>query len=236
MNWVTAKENGVEFAIIKGTQGTSFFDSQFTNNWRGTQVVFLPRAPYHWYEPELDPIAQAQHFLAKCPEVGEIPHVFDVEDAYNIPADYAARLKTSLDYVVENLGIIPMIYTRASYWKVYLKKALSWAHVFPLWVAHYKDYLGPLTCLPWTPNTWVLWQFMSSGPGKKYGAVSLEIDMDVTNGEIPRVTTVDKAQSYAIKYMKPLDISLKPTWKDYLIEARFRLRKMPERGIPNEPE
>lgn len=224
INWQTAKNAGAKFAIIKCSQGTTIKDAYFDANWAGSGAVGLPRSPYHYYIANQPPIAQMDKFLNSDQGLGELPHVVDIEDPYNIPSPttYAANVKLALEYLTEQIGRLPMIYTRSSYWKVYLYKAMGWADRYPLWVAHYKDYLGPIVCLPWSPNTWSVWQFTSSGPGTKYGVGSLEIDLDVTNGNLPAVVAVSKAALSMLR-QPAVDVpEIKPGIKDILEEKAWQ--------------
>jgi GH25 family lysozyme M1 (1,4-beta-N-acetylmuramidase) len=230
INWATAKMAGCKFVFVKCTQGINFFDDRFNYNWSETEVYGIPRGPYHWYEPELNPITQANWFVQHCPNPGELPYVLDVEDGYNIPGDYAVRLKQCIDRIVALTGTIPMIYTRASYWKVYLGRAMGWADQYPLWSAHYKDNGGPSVCLPWTPGTWSVWQFTSSGPGQKYGMTSLEVDMNVSNGDLPTASTMTKIEKSDLEYRSALVKAEpeKPSRVDWLAEQAWKLRQKPE--------
>jgi GH25 family lysozyme M1 (1,4-beta-N-acetylmuramidase) len=176
----------------------------------------------------MDPIAQAEWFWSNSGEVGEIEHVLDVEDTANIPPDYAERLKACLDRLETLMGgIKPMIYTRASYWKIYLADAIGWGDKYKLWVAHYKEDSGPTVSLPWSPMTWSFWQFTNVGPGAKYGAESISIDLDASNGKVdpPAVPTVEVAVPQAAPQAKVSLPAPKPTWRDYLEEYQWRSRR-----------
>lgn len=228
INWSTAAAAGCQFAIIKSTQGKTIFDSQFNANWAGAKANGIPRGAYHWFEPELDPLDQANWFWSHVGQMGELPLVLDVEDGYNIPADYAARLKQCIDRLVDLSGYKPMIYTRASYWKLYLGKAMVWADQYPLWVAHYKEYAGPLVCLPWTPESWSVWQFTSHGTGPKYGTVSLNVDMNVAQDGLPQLVPalhVEISPYLARVQMRAEADQIKAeraTWQDRLAEWKIQ--------------
>ena len=229
MNWSKAAINQVHFAFIKCTQGIDFFDSRFTENWTGAGAARIWRGAYHWLEPELDPVDQADWFVDHFGTVQELEPVVDVEDSDNIPPDYETRLLIFLSRIEERTGgYRPIIYTRSSYWKVYLPNAL-WADAYKLWVANYREDSGPLVSLPWAPNRWWFWQFTSSANGPKYGASSQEIDLDVSNGELVRAA-VPTAKLPPVGLLpsgtfKPL----RATYQDYLEEARWKLRKNPRK-------
>ena len=227
INWQTAKDAGVKFAFIKCTQGKTIKDSRFSDNWAGSHAVGIPRGLYHWFEPEMDAVQQMDWFLANDQGLGELEHVLDIEDAYNIPSPtvYAARVKTALEYLTAQTGRKPIIYTRASYWKVYLYKAMGWADQYKLWTAHYKEFLGPSCCLPWTPDGWAFWQFTSSGPGPKYGTTSLEVDMNISNGPIMTPASVAHVLPVipANTYRLGVDLLSPPTVGDKVEEARWKL-------------
>lgn len=239
INYHTMLLAGAKGLIIKCTQGVSIFDSRFTVNWAGALQEGIPRGAYHWYEPEMNPITQAEWFWNHVHELGELPLWLDVEDSYAIPGDYADRLHSCLERLTILSGAKPGIYTRASYWKVYLSKAMGWADFYQLWIAHYKETAGPTVCLPWTPQSWQLWQFTSHGTGPKYGTTSLNIDLNAINGELPEILHVIGAEAMpglaaagvpaAVAPEVPLLLAEKATLSDRLTEFRWRYRKNPRK-------
>ena len=63
IDWQSAAP-AIGFAYYKCTDGTRYVDDQFQDNRKGCDEAGLPHAPYHYFQPSLDPLAQAEHFIA----------------------------------------------------------------------------------------------------------------------------------------------------------------------------
>ncbi|THU78877.1 glycoside hydrolase [Dendrothele bispora CBS 962.96] len=65
VNWNTIVNNGVKFVFIKATEGTTFTDPNFSNNYVGATNAGLTRGAYHFAHPDASSGAtQANFFLA----------------------------------------------------------------------------------------------------------------------------------------------------------------------------
>jgi lysozyme len=65
IDWKKVKDDGVEFAFIKATEGTSFIDDKFLANINGANAVGIKTGAYHFarfgcVEEEKE---EARHFL-----------------------------------------------------------------------------------------------------------------------------------------------------------------------------
>ena len=63
ISWNMVKRNNISFAFIKATEGEQFVDPKFHYNWSETQANGILRGAYHFYQPNDDPIKQANHFM-----------------------------------------------------------------------------------------------------------------------------------------------------------------------------
>src|SRR4030042_3949808 len=77
INWSVAAR-WIPFVSFKCTDGTAYVDVQFAANKFGCNAAGIPHAPYHWYQPTLDPDQQAQHFVETAGE-GYHRLIIDVE-------------------------------------------------------------------------------------------------------------------------------------------------------------
>jgi lysozyme len=154
VNWQPIKQAGIVYAFAKVTEGVSFVDSQFANNWQGMKAAGIVRGAYHYFRALQDPQAQAANFLAHVQlEAGDMPPVVDVEGANNKTATNAQwinGLQAYLNIVQAATHRVPIIYTRASFWNPRLNNSFG---NFPLWVAHYG------VNKPTLPNAWTKWAF-----------------------------------------------------------------------------
>ncbi|EEB99201.1 hypothetical protein MPER_01167 [Moniliophthora perniciosa FA553] len=65
VNWATVKANGISFAYIKATEGTTFTSSTFSSQYTGATNAGLIRGAYHFAHPDSSSgAAQANFFLA----------------------------------------------------------------------------------------------------------------------------------------------------------------------------
>lgn len=188
MNWEKAMNMGVDFAIIKATEGSGWEDPEFDRNWEETERFGILRGPYHFFLPEVDPLKQANWFVATVQATGratDIPYVADVEKAPAVmsASQFRYRLKLFLQRVAELTGLKPLIYTSPGFYNGWLKGDIVWSEIADLWVAHWigvnKDQQ------PYVPPEWagyVFWQHGVYEKGLTLGAQSTSIDINVFNG------------------------------------------------------
>ena len=174
---------GAGFVIIRVGQN-SWVDPDFRRNYQAAKDAGLPRGCYWFYDSRTSPLSQALTCAATIgtdyPELGVW---LDLEENYG--GGYRgwqnwiqclAALKTKFPRVG--------CYTAPFYWMLNRPQdaeSLAYFKSFDLWLAHY-NVTTPLVPSPWT--SWVLWQYGTPAEGLKYGAESLEIDMNYFNGDI----------------------------------------------------
>lgn len=151
---------GVEFVFIKSTEGTSWKDSRFDENWQGAGRLGIPRGAYHFYTLKHSGCEQADFFNQTVPlHKNELPPVVDLEFSGNSqyrPSqdEFTRELIDYLDRVEEVQGTRPVIYTTRHFYRRYLKKHFSreqfWirdTHIPPKW---------------WRSPRWIFWQYSDS--------------------------------------------------------------------------
>lgn len=176
---------GVAFTYIKASQGSASVDRCFEQNWSGAKAAGLRRGAYHYFIPNVDPLAQAAHFARTIEaDVGELPPALDLEDRYAIPSGYRERVRSFLEALEEMAQVRPAIYTSRAYWLQFFGPSCAWAGEYPLWIANYHTdpqagLAGPSVPLPWQPLRWLAWQFTSKGNGPYYGSRAGHIDLNI---------------------------------------------------------
>src|SRR4051794_28794601 len=50
-DWPRVRQSGIDFAIIKATQGTSYKQEYFGASWKGAKSAGVIRGAYHYFEP-----------------------------------------------------------------------------------------------------------------------------------------------------------------------------------------
>lgn len=179
VDWGAARRDGITFAIIKATEGTSFVDNRFAANWANTRANGIVHGAYHFFRPKSDPIAQADFFvrIAGSPKSGELPPVIDLEVTDGLTAaQVAAGARTFLQRVQQKTGRVPMIYTSVRVFNSLLGGPPGF-NPYPLWVANWNVRCPNIPNPPWT--RWTFWQNSATGT---VAGFSDPVDVDRFNG------------------------------------------------------
>jgi lysozyme len=209
---------GAAFTIIRAGQWT-WVDRDFQKNWRNAKGV-LPRGSYWFYDSRGEPKKQAALWIKTLgDDLGELPLFADFEDEYG---GAWGRWQDWYDFLVEVKRLAPgkevAIYTAHSYWttktiqKGIPAASLEYFKQYPLWVANY-GVIKPLLPKPWTE--WTFWQFTDKGDGKKFGAESLNIDMNYFNG-----TEAEFHARFGLDDVQPAKGMLRAKFQDTTIEYK----------------
>lgn len=149
INWSAVKASGIDFAVVKATQGRAvssssylFTDRQFANNVTGAHDVGLKVGVYHYLTAKTVKEAQteAQHFIDTIapykPRI-ELWAAVDVEEDKYLP-----RNKKTLSAIVDAFcayveaeGYRPMVYTNPNYLTYRLERIPD----RDLWLALWRD-------------------------------------------------------------------------------------------------
>ncbi len=191
INWQQVKDAGIAFAFIKATEGSSFVDSMAQKNLARCREVGIVAGMYHFYRHDVDPEAQAQHFVKNLSarEPGDLLPAIDVEG----PGDGGGAFSYSKSEVVRRVGVVvgavqaaigraPMIYTYPSGWAELTGNSPQFAGVCPLWIASY-GVATPKLAGGW--KDYAVWQYTDHGTVKGIGGV---VDRDRFNGDETRLT------------------------------------------------
>jgi lysozyme len=177
VDWNAAHAAGVDFAVIKATQGTYDTQSTFAGDWAGAQAAGVIRSAYHFFDPTEDGVAQAQHFLAAVGTLapGDLPATLDIEcptgsadttclgtggsDAASA-ADIATRMWDFIHAVEKATAKKPLIYTYGSY---FASNGIDTTGLdaYPLYIA--DPVAGSCFDVPSPWSSAVLWQYSFTG-------------------------------------------------------------------------
>lgn len=181
ITWSAVRAAGYEFAITRIGDGT-YRDPTFATNWAEIKAAGMIRGAYQYFEPALDPIAQANIVIAKVGRLGpgDLPVMLDVEaTGGQSPATITARIHQWMDAVAAGTGKQPFLYTGAYFWDDNVKSA-DFASV-PINVAWYGT-----TC-PGLPNAWRNWHFHQFSSTGSVSGISGNVDLDVWNGSLAQL-------------------------------------------------
>ncbi|MCU1675556.1 MAG: glycoside hydrolase family 25 [Frankiales bacterium] len=186
INWGAVRNSGLDFAIIKATEATSYVNPYFVGDTAAARSVGLIVGAYDFARPSkpviADAAAEARYFVNvignTVNEPGTLPPVLDLEQSGGLSdAELIVWTHTWLDTVQSLTGRLPMIYTYKNFWSSHMAGTAQFGG-YPLWLAYYNDNLGGLVG-HWP--TWAIWQYSSGGsvPG-----ISGRVDMNRFNGSL----------------------------------------------------
>jgi len=180
IDWAKMKAAGVEFAFMKATEGTTFTDPAFATYWREAPQDGVIRGAYHFFRPAVDPIQQADFFVATAgiPGPGDLPLTLDLEVTDNLPAATVAKAALAFLGRVEELsGRVPIIYTSARVFDTVLATPSGFDH-YLLWDAQWNVTCPSISSPTWT--RWTVWQYSNTG---QLGGLS-NLDVNLFNGSV----------------------------------------------------
>lgn len=163
INWAQVKNEGITFAYIKSTEGTSHIDRNYKANYKNARQYGINAGTYHFYTFAMDGKMQAQHFIrnAKINKTDLIPAI-DVEHSpVNMYSDDKAYIKMVTDELIKlerelyfYYGVHPIIYTNKDCYQLYI------VNNFPENFIWMSDLHNEPTI---KDDEWVIWQFSHTG-------------------------------------------------------------------------
>ncbi len=163
VNWKRLKYEGITFAYIKSTEGTSHIDMKFVENYKNAKQSEVKVGAYHFYTFGLEGSLQAKHFIHNSTvSSNDLIPAIDVEHS---PINRYSKDKNYMQLVINELiklehdlynyyGVRPLIYTNKDCYKLYIEDH------FP----ENKIWMSDLHSEPQTKDdNWIMWQFSHTG-------------------------------------------------------------------------
>jgi lysozyme len=176
--WHSVAASGISFAYIRAADGAASPDGQFATNWRGASAAGVTPGAYLFYEPNQNPVAQADLLISQLRSVGfthgDLVPTIDVETTDGEPQSVVvANLRTVVNTVSAAIGSLPAIYCSPSWWSGNINSAAF--TLDPLWVANWFVTQPSVPESNWGGTGWQIWQFSDAGvvPG-----ISGRVDLD----------------------------------------------------------
>ncbi len=165
------EKSGIDFVYLKATQGTDFIDPTYHEHVEALQTTRLLHGAYHYFQPNQDPIAQAQFFVSQVQDKEHIlPPMLDVEVSMGVdPEALQKSVQAWLAYIHKALNCRPVLYSYGDFWLAYLGENFN---QYPFWLADYATKPN----FPKGLKNWRLWQYTDKGqvPG-----IEGRVDRDV---------------------------------------------------------
>lgn len=178
VDWASLAEQGVDFAFLKATEGSSLQDSRFTDNWKNARDAGVRVGAYHFFSYDSPGETQAENFISTVPvQPDALPPVVDIEfygdKLQNLPQKAETReiLDPLLSALEEHYGVKPILYVTDRSYRLYIHGAYE---DYPLWVS--RPAVAPLE------KDWTFWQYSHSARMEGYEGSQELIDLNVFRG------------------------------------------------------
>ncbi|NLU74156.1 lysozyme [Streptomyces sp. HNM0575] len=170
--WSTLKTNGTRFAYVKATEGTSYHNPYFTQQYNGSYQSGMIRGAYHFALPSNSSgSSQADYFASHgggwSKDGKTLPGALDIEYNPYGPACYGKSQSAMVDWIgdfvrkyKQRTGRDAVIYTSTTWWKTCTGNSTKFSGTNPLWVPNWGASVGTL------PGGWpfqTFWQYTSTG-------------------------------------------------------------------------
>lgn len=174
LNWDIVSEQGISFAYMKATEGTTHIDRNYKFNYQPARKANVYVGTYHFYSFALSGKEQARHFIKNGQfNKGDMIPAIDVEHSpinlFSKDNKYVAlvvsELKILENELYEHFGVHPIIYTNRDCYKLYIKG--NFANNL-IWMCDLQG--EPSDKVPWR-----IWQFSHKG---KVPGIPDEVDLN----------------------------------------------------------
>ena len=191
IDWPKVRAAGQRYMFAKATEGITYKDPTFDDNWFGAKSAGLLRGAYHFFRCNVDAKKQADYFIDYVRSVkdnGELPPVLDLETSDGMTKEkIVPAAKIWLDRVEAAFGKKPIIYSGQYFLQDFLVVAgggpPTWAKDYPLWLAQYPNQYveGMKPYLPRGWFNWTIWQYSDKGV---VNGINASVDMNLFNGTL----------------------------------------------------
>lgn len=178
IDWKKMEEQGIDFVFIKATEGSSYVDQRFEENWQKSGQTSLLTGAYHFFSFDSSGKTQAEHYIdavgalqGKLPPVIDVEYYGDKEQNPPSPKEVQANLAVMLDALEEYYQVKPIIYTTYKAYHDFLKGGFE---EYPLWI---RNVYYPPVLLDWT-----FWQYTDKAVLDGYQGTEKYIDKNVFRG------------------------------------------------------
>ena len=181
IDWATLASQGIDFAWIKATEGSSHVDPRFPANWARAHETGLLVGAYHFLSFETPGTTQAEHLAAQVPATpGTLPPVIDLElyGPYIAEPPAPEHVRRLLDDLVagveKHYGVAPIVYVTEEAYDLYV------AGRYP----QLKVWIRSIAVPPRLSDgrDWTFWQYSNRDRLDGYDGMEPYIDMNAFAG------------------------------------------------------
>ena len=164
VDFVALKASGIDFVILKATEGIGWIDEKFDEYWKAAHEAGLLIMTYHFFRSNYSGAAQAEHHLSTIAEFLETvgythPVIWcDVETADGASVSQRRNRVLAFHQTITGLGYQSGHYSSPYLWNTLIGN-VSWADDYAGWDAHWTSASEPILPLGWTKNSTRVWQY-----------------------------------------------------------------------------
>ncbi len=167
------KDAGYDFVFIKATEGATFKDRRFLDNYSRAAEAGLAVGAYHFFRFETSGYMQGLNFVnsLRGREL-RLPAVIDVEEWTNSAAQPTTHVLDRLNEMIEHLerhGYRVMLYTNKNGYERFVRGNFPG---YPVWICSLSEE-------PADSSRWTFWQSTHSG---RVNGVEGNVDVNAFNG------------------------------------------------------
>lgn len=183
IDWSVLSDEGIKFAFIKATEGSSFVDRCFSYNYEQAKKSGLYVGAYHFFSYDSGGDTQADNFIKNVEGFeGMLPPVIDLEfygDKESNPperSEVTPQLQIMLDRLEEHYGMKPIIYATEHSYELYLSGDYEG---YDIWIRNVitKPKISD-------GRQWTFWQYTNRGRLRGYKGEERFIDINVFGGTL----------------------------------------------------
>ena len=197
IDWPKVRAAGQRYVFAKATEGDTYADPTFDDNWRGAKAAGLLRGAYHFFRGNVDPKKQVVKFIDYVKSMnddGELPPVLDLEtNDGQTKEKLITRAKIWLDQVESAFNRKPIIYSGQYFLQDKFSEPgggpPSWAKDYPLWLAQYPGQYMP-GMQPTLPRGWFKWTFWQYSEKGRVNGINANVDLNLFNGSLEQLYQV----------------------------------------------
>lgn len=172
VNWPDQARQGAQFAYVKATEGITYRNPHFAEQYNGSFATGLTRGAYHFALPDVSGgVRQADYFVSHgggwSRDGKTLPPAVDLEynpygqTCYGLsPRAMVSWVKSFSDRVHSRTGRYPTIYTSTRWWNMCTNGSGAFARTNPLWIPRYGSSVG---ALPGGFQFHTFWQYANHG-------------------------------------------------------------------------
>ncbi len=179
IDWIKAKNDGVDFAIIREGYGKDGKDKKFEENYKSAKTSGIPVGVYHYsYADSVEDAKKEAEFCLKNIKGKQLeyPVCFDIEDKEQLKLNNRQRTDIIKAFceTIENAGYYAMIYCNLNWYNNYLIK--DELKQYDLWIAQWEVGAPSVIC--------GIWQKSDKGV---IDGIKGNVDLDVSYKNYPEI-------------------------------------------------